>query len=272
MSDLSKIERMKLEKMFRMSDGYVMDFSNRTFNDFIFDVTNLEIYDDKYLETGDSKAKRLRVFWDKESNYIVGNLTLSMLEFWREEKLFNSREITNSEQLLYDDCEKIAKKIKEDSIVSEIEVIREVEDDRDFNLLANSIRDSIEKNLPEQGLDRLHTYVMKFVRQLCIKHAIEVSKVESLNAIFGKYVKFIVANQKIESVMAEKILKYSVNVLEAFNDIRNNKSFAHDNSILNYSESILIFNNITNSIKFIESIEEQLLKKNNDSKRDNLPF
>jgi len=60
--------------------------------------------------------------------------------------------------------------------------------------------------------------------------------------------------------MAEKILKYSINLIEAFNDIRNNKSLAHDNPILNYQESILIFNNISNTIKFIESIENRIKK------------
>jgi hypothetical protein len=57
--------------------------------------------------------------------------------------------------------------------------------------------------------------------------------------------------------MAERILKYSIHVLEAFNDIRNNKSFAHDNPVLNYHESILIFNSVSNSIKFIQTIESQ---------------
>jgi hypothetical protein len=57
--------------------------------------------------------------------------------------------------------------------------------------------------------------------------------------------------------MAERILKYSIHVLEAFNDTRNNKSFAHDNPVLNYHESILIFNSVSNSIKFIQTIESQ---------------
>jgi predicted RNase H-like nuclease len=159
---------------------------------------------------------------------------------------------------LHKECAKIAQRLKSDKIVSEIEVIKEVNDDKDFSLLAKSIRESIDKNEPEVALDRLHTYVMKFIRHLCENHKIEVNKDESLNAIFGKYVKFIVANDKIESLMTERILKYSIHVIEAFNDIRNNRSFAHDNEILNYSESVLIFNNVTNSIKFIESLEKTI--------------
>lgn len=272
MSGLIRVERMKLEKMFCMNGGYVMDFSNRTFSDFIFEETRIDIYNDKYLIYGDSKAKRLRAFWDLENNYSVGKITKAMLDKWKDDKVIYGKEILTSEQLLWDDCEKISKKLLEDSIVDEIEVIREIEDDRDITMLARNIKESIAKNQPEEALDRLHTYLMKFIRSICNKHCIEFTNEESLNAIFGKYVKFIVSNQKIESVMSERILKYSINVLEAFNDIRNNKSFAHDNPILNYEESVLIFNNMTNSMKFIENVEKKIDKKEKEEQSQNIDW
>ena len=141
-----------------------------------------------------------------------------------------------------------------------IEAIQPNSNDKDFALLAKYIKDSIEKNEPESALDRLHTFVVKYARQLCENHEVMYDKEESLNSIFGKYIKFLTANNLLESIMAEKILKYSISVIEAFNDVRNNKSFAHDNPILNYHESILIFNNISNSIKFIETIENKMLQ------------
>ncbi len=61
--------------------------------------------------------------------------------------------------------------------------------------------------------------------------------------------------------MSQRILKTSISNLDSFNDIRNNKSFAHDNPILNYEESILIFNNISSTIKFIEALENNFGKK-----------
>lgn len=279
MADLNIIEKLKLEKLFEMEGGYVLDFSNRTLNNFILETINLDLYSDKYADNGDSKANRLRTIWQKENNYKVGKLTSEMLQYWRDKKLMSYGQITQPEENLFDECSKISNKLIQDTIVEEIEVIRGDQDDKDFSLLAKSIRESIEKNEPEVALDRLHTYVMKFIRQLCEKHEIQVIKEESLNAIFGKYVKFIVANEKIESLMTERILKYSIHVIEAFNDIRNNKSFAHDNAILNYSESVLIFNNVTNSIKFIESIEKQIKEENKKSEAEtekvdweNLPF
>ena len=50
-------------------------------------------------------------------------------------------------------------------------------------------------------------------------------------------------------------MKASISILEAFNEVRNNQSFAHDNNILNYHESILIFNNVASAIKFLQSME-----------------
>ncbi|MNT78296.1 hypothetical protein D3C72_2175190 [compost metagenome] len=75
--------------------------------------------------------------------------------------------------------------------------------------------------------------------------------------------------------MSEKILKYSINILDAFNDVRNNKSLAHDNPILNYDESLLILNNISTAIRFIEKIEIQIDTKKDQNTEQNefdLPF
>jgi hypothetical protein len=277
MADLSRREKLKLEKFFEMEGGYVLDFSNRTLSNFVFETLNLELYFDSYADFGESKANRIRAIWQNESNYKVGKLISEMLGYWRDKKVMSYGEITLPEQNLFDECDKIAQRLLAVTVVEEIDVIREAPDDKDFSLLAKSIRESIEKNEPEAALDRLHTYVMKFIRQLCQIHKIEVKKDESLNAIFGKYVKYVVANDKIESQMTERILKYSIHVIEAFNDIRNNRSFAHDNPILNYSESVLIFNNVTNSIKFIQSVEKTLeqeneLKETESADWEDLPF
>ena len=258
MAELLRIQKLKLEKLLEMEGGYVLDFSNRTFSDFIFESLQIDIYSENYIDYGESKANRLRTLWIKESNYEVGRLIKKLIEYWKETKLISYSQISQQEEFLYKECTEIADKLLENILAEEIEVIRDNSEDKDFNLLAKSIKESIQKNEPEVALDRLHTYLIKFIRKLCENHLIEIKKEESLNAIFGKYVKFIIANEKIESLMTERILKYSIHVIEAFNDIRNNKSLAHDNPILNYSESVLIFNNVTNSIKFIESIENNI--------------
>jgi hypothetical protein len=53
----------------------------------------------------------------------------------------------------------------------------------------------------------------------------------------------------------DRILKSSISVLEAFNDVRNEQSLAQDNPVLNYDESLLIFNHVANSIRFLKNLE-----------------
>jgi len=61
--------------------------------------------------------------------------------------------------------------------------------------------------------------------------------------------------------MAVRILKSTISTLEAFNDVRNNRSLAHDNRILQYDEALLIFNHVASSIRFLRSVEDRLRKQ-----------
>ena len=81
MSDLSFIEKSQLEKLFQMGGGYVLDFSNRTFQEFVTDVVQKNIDDPKYNNASGSKANRLRQFWKIEPNHVVGVLTRQMVDY-----------------------------------------------------------------------------------------------------------------------------------------------------------------------------------------------
>lgn len=273
MADLTYIEKANIENFLGMKSGYVMDFSDMTFQEFVGEAIGIDIFDAKYHYASNSKANRLRGFIKIESNYIFGKLLSAFCEYWLSKVHSGEIDYRNDESL-YKECLRISEKLKQESIVEHIDAIKPNVDDKDFKLLAKSIRESIEKNEPEAALDRLHTFTFRYIRELCDKHAIIFEKTESLNAVFGKYVKFLVENDHLESTMAEKILKYSINVISAFNDVRNNKSFAHDNPILNYQESVLIFNNVSNTIKFIESIETRIIKSKEPEQADweDLPF
>lgn len=257
MSDLSSIDKVKLEKMFEMEGGYVLDFSNITFREFIIDNTNIDISDGKYDYASGSKANRLKAFWAKEANYIVGKLISALLEYWKTKRLINHREISQAEQALFDDCYTIAERLKQDSIVENIDAIQPYSNDKEFSVLAKSIRESIQNNEPEVALDRLHTYMVKYTKKLCDKYGISYDRGKPLHSLFGEYVNYLRQHRFIESQMTEKILKHSTKIMEDFNYVRNHQSLAHDNPILNYHESVLIFNNVSSAIKFIEAIEAE---------------
>src|ERR1019366_7331057 len=81
MSDLTNLEKRKLEQLFGMETGYVLNFSNRTFEEFVRDSTGLNIFDQRYNYGSGSKANRLRAFWQKEDNAVVGKLMSDLLDY-----------------------------------------------------------------------------------------------------------------------------------------------------------------------------------------------
>jgi len=68
-----------------MSTGYVLDYSNVTFAEFFRECVQVDIYADKYAINGDSKAKRLRAFWEIESDQRVGKALRALLVVWSYE-------------------------------------------------------------------------------------------------------------------------------------------------------------------------------------------
>lgn len=262
MSDLSTIEKRKLEKALGMSSGYVLNFSNRTFEEFFLETLDINIFDSKYEYASGSKANRMRAFWDLEPNFVVAQALEGLINNWDE----------YAGEPPSEDFMKIFHRLKLSAPVPDIGVIRPNADEAGFEALAKAVRDSIEKNEPETGLDRLHTYLVKYFRHLCQKHDVVVSKDTPLHSLVGEYIKAIKAEGLIESDITERILKSTISIMEAFNRIRNDHSFAHDNKVLNYNESLLIFGHVTSSVRFIESVETSKIQQMNNAIEKELPF
>lgn len=256
------MEKKKLERILRMSRGYVLDFSNRTFEEFVFESTGKEIYDEKYNLNSGSKANRMRAFWEVESNYAVGKLLGDIFDEWDEYKGFNNTDLPSEDVL------KIVQRLKSSAPVPDIDAVIPNSEEKDFETLAKAVRDSIDRNEPESGLDRLHTFLVKYFRVLCKKHDIKIDQKIPLHGLVGQYIKAMKTNGAIESEMTERILKSSIANMEAFNHVRNNQSFAHDNKVLKYSEAMLIFGHVTSSIRFIEDLEKEFEQSKKKSTKD----
>ena len=273
MADISSIERRKLERLFRMGSGYVLDFSDRTFSEFFEEHTRRDIDAAVYRERGTSKANRLRGFWAVEGNHLVGKVIQALILYGQaEDCLPDEPGLTD----LTKDCWNLGERMLRDTPVAELDALTATVDERDFETVAQHVREAIEKNQPEAALDRLHTFVIKYLRTVCAHRGVEINRDKALHSIFGEYVKRLRDAGLLESLMTERILKSSISVLEAFNDVRNNQSLAHDNPILNYEESLLIFNHVASSVRFIKSLETRTEptkpSKSNARVDDNLPF
>lgn len=270
MSDLRFIEKRNLEKLFEMGGGYVLDFSNRTFEEFVADSTGMNIYDTKYDYQSGSKANRLRAFWDIEPNYIAGKLIADLLEYVRHQGTARNDTSLN-------ECCRIADRLGQCAPVPEIAVVSPQFEERNFKILQRAVRQSIENNEPEAGLDRLHTFMVTYMREVCRRRGIEIHRKKPLHSLVGEYLKCLRSAGLIESEMTERILKSAISTMEAFNHVRNNDSLAHPNPILSYNESLLIFHHVTILIEFIESIEDRSrevepVEQNAVLADDDLPF
>lgn len=91
MSSLKAIEKRVFEDLFGMASGYVLDFSNNTFAEFFREAVNIDICAPKYALNGDSKAKRLRAFWETEPDGLVGKVLDGLLEVWQYNAVRNGQ-------------------------------------------------------------------------------------------------------------------------------------------------------------------------------------
>jgi hypothetical protein len=273
MSSLTRTEKAKLERLFGMSSGYVLDFSNRTFADFLTESVDVDLWDEKYNHASGSKANRLRAIWEKEPNATVAKLIQELLEHLKTARLLMSRPLEPGEQRLFEECATIPARLRSSPDAGASAVLpRPPSEDTNFHLLSRSIKESIERGEPAAALDRLHTFVVRYVRSLCTASGISTDRDKPLHSLFGEYLKHLRDTGQIETTMTDRILKSTISLLEAFNDVRNNRSLAHDNSILSHDESLLILNSVSNSIQFLESVEKARKRKTPPRVEEDVPF
>ncbi|ULH30889.1 restriction endonuclease [Leptospira weilii] len=81
MASLSFIEKQKIEILFGMSSGYVLNFTNRTFQEFILDCLKIDIYK---LYPDLSKANILRSLLREQEDIFAGKLINELLKYQKE--------------------------------------------------------------------------------------------------------------------------------------------------------------------------------------------
>jgi 23S rRNA pseudoU1915 N3-methylase RlmH len=90
-----------------MGSGYVLNFSDRTFGEFVHEAVDIEIHSDEYTIYGSSKAKKLRAFWEIESDYLVGRLLKALIEYAEE----TAHETTEEDKKLVERCSTITSRL-----------------------------------------------------------------------------------------------------------------------------------------------------------------
>jgi len=267
MSTLSAFDKRKLETLFGMASGYVLDFSDRTFREFVLDVVGKNIVEPVYRINSGSKANCLRGFWNHESDHVVAELLDRLIQYNQEQP---------SDPKLVADCQGIVARLRQSAPIEDFESLRPITDDRAFATLHKALKAAIASNEPEAALDRLHTFVLKYMREVCERHGIATNREKPLHSLMGEYVKAVKAEGLVTSVMSERILKSSISLLEAFNQVRNEESLAHDNQLASHAEAVLIFSSVSSTVRFITAIERMAAASSKAKAatlgNDDLPF
>ncbi len=248
-------ERVAIENYLQMGGCYVLDFNNRTFANFIADSTGKNI--DDYGRYGEgSKANRLREFFRVEDGATVGKLLLDLVAHRRDTFIDQSKEDDQLSQKVVAVVERINPPILGGH--ESIEALRPDIDDSDGNVLFEQIRLAIGWNEPEAALDRLHTWMVRYARNLADKNGVAWNESETLDAVFNKVARFYRDNGHCESNMAGTILKGIGKNLADYNNVRNNHSFAHANTPLSKAEARFICNTTFDAVKFINGIQDSI--------------
>ncbi|MBL9081848.1 MAG: hypothetical protein JNK76_08595 [Planctomycetales bacterium] len=184
MAKLSYTEQSVLEKLFQMSSGWVLDFSNRTIALFIADACDKNFDDPKYDEGSNSKGKRLRKFFQLETDRVVGLVIDAMAQ--------HAATLPTTDHDLVPKAREIAKRLLKVGSVADLDAIAPSGASRSFDALALQARQAIERNEPETGLDRLHTYVFSYLRKQCARHGLETKRESTLSSVYSTYVQLLV--------------------------------------------------------------------------------
>lgn len=253
MVTLKRSDMRIFDAAFDMHQGYVLNFSNRTMAEFFEDEFGIEIYQEKYGFNGSSKAKYLRTFIEVEDAYTVAKVARAL---WQHRETLlprDSKPSAEADELKMQFFDLIAR-IEGAGTVPRTDALERFKRDETLEELIAAIERDIAANKPAAALDRLHTYCMKKFAHLLAKRNIPFNRDDPLHSRVGKYVKALEAERELREI-THRIVKSAISVFDQFNDVRNNRSFAHDNDLVDKAEARFIFDTISTFLRFVKSVE-----------------
>lgn len=252
----TRSEKRALISPLESDPGYILDFSNRTIEEFFEDEFQIEFYDKSFEFNGTSKKKRL----DALLSTVDGDVAIKVLRrLWdyRATLPESYHESTpESEQQTSARYFEIINKLTAGTSAPVVETSAALSDGVALGDVVSAIERDIRAGAHNAALDRLHTYSQKKLRLLFEAKGETVGKDEPLNSRLGKYIKLLNRDGG-RSDMTIQILKNSISIFEKFNGVRNNHSLAHDNDLIEAKEARFIFESVLCVLKFMKSIDNE---------------
>lgn len=234
-----------------MEGGYVLDLSNREFAELVRAEVGTDIMDAGYAASGTSKANRLRSFLEQSGPAEAAQVLRGLWEHrtlrgWTPGDIVEPNPGAVRERYMA-----VVGRLERQADLSDTGALSSFVDDATLEQLVEAINRDVAAGRHSASLDRLHTYCMKRFARLLDESSVGWSKEEPLQNRVGKYFRWLRGEREL-SGMSQQIVKNAMGILQQFNDIRNNRSFAHDNEIVDAEEARLIFEAVTAILRFVE--------------------
>lgn len=261
MSTLSFIEKREIESFLGFKDGYIFywlvqrgDYNKNVTYELIKEAVGIDIYNDiNFKNLG--QAKCIEKIFREKSDVIVGKLLKKFLEFYKTSCVDDYWEEIDRRN--YESIDKIAERLLISSSIN----LPDSKDDS-LQMLQQDITRNFNENTPELVLDRLHTFSFKYIRQLSENHNVNISTPNGdkypLDTMVANLIKWYRSNNYFSSEFIYVALRNTINIFSKFNDIRNNRSFAHDNTLLDKYEAGYVVKIVSDTLVFLDQIEHEM--------------
>lgn len=265
MADLTNIERTKVFDFFQISGGYVLldlyrkNGKNKTdTRNIIKDSTGIDIYNDEpYIHL--SQQQCIEKIIENLTNKEVSNLFDSLFHFF---KYYN------------EDCSKGCHFCSRKNKCQDVQnIIYELKDKKDSvaaielptsHLTQSELYECLQKEIKKGNytlaLDRLHTYSLIYLEDLCKSHSLTPNKDRHghlmLDDMLTKLSRYYKENSMIDN-FAETVIKCNKEVVQKFNGVRNNESYTHPNQVMDNNNAQFVVEMICLILRYLESIETE---------------
>jgi hypothetical protein len=148
-----------VDQALAMTQGYVLDFSDARFDDFVRRKFGIDARAPIYVVDGESKAKRLRALL---RSLVPGAQAEVLRAFWaHRQEILGRGFVSDLEPRVEADFLAMVARLEGGEQPIDIAVVEAFSDDPTLAELIEAIQREIQANAPHAALDRLHTYAMK---------------------------------------------------------------------------------------------------------------
>lgn len=264
MGALTFIEKQTICRLFGISDGYIFKFwsdkgsyNKNITQQLILESCGIDIYKDKpYKDL--SQQKCVEKIWNDSNPQTVAKLLSALsdyfcfamgTDYWSDEDGYDYRQV-----------EEIIKRLTASSAV-----YLPLQETADLRLILSDIDTNIQAGKPELVIDRLHTFTTQYFREICQKHNIVIADEKgdyySLDSLVAKLKGWYEHENYFESEFCVVAIRNTINIFAKYNELRNNKSAAHPNPLLQKTEAEYAVKIVAETLMFIDNIEKSKPKQ-----------